>query len=449
MNAAYRQARLSKDPRFDGKFFIAVKTTHIFCRPICPVNPPLEKNVEYFELAELAMLSGYRPCLRCRPDSAPDSFAWMGIQTTISRARKLLKIYPNLTINEISTKLGISPRYLRQLFQQELGMSPKQYQLFNKVLFAKQLLHQSQLPVEQVAQASGFSSSRRLQDQIKKVTGLTPIKIRTNKGQKQPSQTIKLKLAFRPPYNWQHIKDFLFLRAITSIEKITDNSYSRTFIINGDTGWFKMEYNQDVHCFDLELKLNKLCQLKPVLNNIQRVFDLNAEPNVIHSQLLTTGLHAKDLSLGLRLPGVWDTFEAGCRAILGQQISVKIAIGLLNKLCENLGSKCESQLYFPTPNAVASSDLKFLKIPMSRRQTLIAFANYMQSSNNLAVDELISIKGIGPWTVSYIKLRGESNPDVWLDSDLIVKQQLEKYQIAANNSQPWGSYLTLQLWNLA
>jgi methylphosphotriester-DNA--protein-cysteine methyltransferase len=168
MNADYQQARVTRDPRFDGTFFVAVKTTNIFCRSICPANTALEKNVEYFHLAQQAMSAGYRPCLRCRPDSAPHSFAWQGVHTTVQRGIRLLSQYKELSITEIATKLGITDRYFRQLFQQHLGLSPKQYQLFDKVLFAKQLLHQSNLTIEHIAHASGFTSARRLQHNLKK-----------------------------------------------------------------------------------------------------------------------------------------------------------------------------------------------------------------------------------------------------------------------------------------
>jgi AraC family transcriptional regulator of adaptative response / DNA-3-methyladenine glycosylase II len=457
MTNIYQQARLSKDHRFDGKFFIAVKTTKIFCRPICPANSPLEKNVEYFEIAEHAMVAGYRPCLRCRPDSAPNSYAWQGIGTTINRAMQLLREFPELSIEELSAKLGISSRYFRQLFQQKLGMSPKQFQLFNKVLFAKQLLHQSQLSVEQVAQASGFASARRLQDHFKKVTGLTPTSIRQNKvtetNEELNKKSVKLNLAFRPPYNWKHIKDFLFLRCIEGVETITDSSYSRTFIITKDgkqdKGWFKVEYQGHNHCLKLEIKLSNLSQLRVVLLNIERVFDLKADTQGIQSQLIKAGISSSALVKGLRLPGVWDTFEAGCRAILGQQISVKSAISLLSTLTENLGNKADGLLYFPTAESVANSDLAFLKMPNNRKQTLLAFAEFISVHPNQNIDSWLNIKGIGPWTVAYAKMRGLSCPDIWLDTDLVIKKQLAKNKINADCVKPWRSYLTFQLWSMA
>jgi AraC family transcriptional regulator of adaptative response / DNA-3-methyladenine glycosylase II len=447
MNTDYQQARMTRDPRFDGTFFIAVKTTHIFCRSICPANAPLEKNVEYFQLAQQAMLAGYRPCLRCRPDSAPHSYAWQGVNTTVQRAMCLLRQYRELSIEEIATKLGISARYFRQLFQQHLGLSPKQYQLFDKVLFAKQLLHQSSLPIEHIAHASGFASARRLQHNFKKVTGLTPQQIKQSKIKQ--GELISLRLAFRPPFNWQHMQSFLALRAIQGVESVTENCYSRTFVIGKDKGWFRVSSVQDKHYLKVEINLPNIEKLAAVLSNIERVFDLNADTKTIQAQLLRCGVPEDKQVSGLRIPGVWDTFEAGCRAILGQQISVKAAIILLTQLTKELGETEDAKRYFPTAEVIARSDLSFLKIPNSRKQTLRLFAQHNINYSDSAVDDWLDIKGIGPWTVAYAKMRGQSSPDIWLNTDLIIKKQLEKLKINAELARPWRSYLTFQLWSMA
>lgn len=447
MNSEYQQARLSRDPRFDGTFFIAVKTTNIFCRPICPANAPLEKNVEYFQLAQQAMFAGYRPCLRCRPDSAPHSFAWQGVDTTVQRAMGLLRQNRELNIEEIAIKLGITARYFRQLFQQHLGLSPKQFQLFDKVLFAKQLLHQSSLPVEHIAHASGFASARRLQHNFKKVTGLTPQQIK--QGKNKQDQLISLKLAFRPPFNWQHMQTFLALRAIQGIESVTENCYSRTFVMGPDKGWFSVSSVKNKHYLRVQINLANMEKLTMVLSNIERIFDLYADPNTIQSQLSFCGVPENKLVSGLRLPGVWDTFEAGCRAILGQQISVKAAISLLNQLTSELGESENEMYYFPTAKAIINSDLAFLKIPNSRKQTLLLFAQHTLRCPDSSVDDWLKIKGIGPWTVAYAKMRGQSSPDIWLDTDLIVRKQLAKLEIEPELARPWRSYLTFQLWSMA
>lgn len=447
MNTDYQQARLTRDPRFDGTFFTAVKTTKIFCRSICPANAPLEKNVEYFQLAQQAMFAGYRPCLRCRPDSAPHSFAWQGVNTTVHRGMRLLRLHKELNIEEIAIKLGITARYFRQLFQQHLGLSPKQYQLFDKVLFAKQLLHQSSLTIEHIAHASGFASARRLQHNFKKVTGLTPQQIK--QGENREGQLIRLKLAFRPPFNWPHMRSFLALRAIEGVEIVTENSYSRTFKVGNDTAWFKVSPVLDKHYLQLEISLAKIERLQDVLNNIERIFDLNADTNNIQSQLLRSGVPKENIVNGLRIPGVWDSFEAGCRGILGQQISVKASITLMSQLTKELGETAGSRCYFPTAEAISSSDLAFLKIPNSRKQTLRLLAQHFVNHPESSIDDWLSIKGIGPWTVAYAKMRGQSNPDIWLNTDLIIKKQLAELNIDAELARPWRSYLTFQLWSMS
>jgi AraC family transcriptional regulator of adaptative response / DNA-3-methyladenine glycosylase II len=452
MNTDYQQARLTRDPRFDGTFFIAVKTTNIFCRPICPANAPLEKNVEYFKLAQQAMLAGYRPCLRCRPDSAPHSYPWQGVNTTVQRAMRLLRQYRELRIEEIANKLGITTRYFRHLFQQHLGLSPKQYQLFDKVLFAKQLLHESNLPIEHIAHASGFASARRLQHNFKKVTGLTPQQIKKSKNKDQ--QLISLRLAFRPPFNWQHMQSFLALRAIHGVETVTENCYSRTFVIGSDKGWFRVSTIADKHYLKVDISLANIEKLTAVLNNIERVFDLNADTKTIQTQLLKSGVPKDKMLAGLRIAGVWDTFEAGCRAILGQQISVKAAMTLLSLLTKELGETEDDKCYFPTAEALANNDLAFLKIPHNRKQTLRLFAQhnidipYSVDQPDSSINDWLNIKGVGPWTVAYAKMRGQSCPDIWLDTDLIVKKQLAKINIDAELARPWRSYLTFQIWSM-
>ena len=450
MNTDYQQARLARDPRFDGTFFIAVKTTHIFCRPICPATAALEKNVEYFQLAQQAMLAGYRPCLRCRPDSAPHSYAWQGVNTTVHRAMRLLRQNRELNIQQIATKLGITARYFRQLFQQHLGLSPKQYQLFDKVLFAKQLLHESNLPIAHIAHATGFASARRLQHNFKKVTGFTPQQIKQSKNKQ--GELISLRLAFRPPFNWEYMQSFFALRVIQGVENITENCYSRSFITGTDKGWFSVSPVKNKHYLKVEISLPNIEKLTTILTNIERMFDLNADTNTIQTQLLRCGIPKDTMVTGLRIPGVWDKFEAGCRAILGQQISVKAAIRLLSQLTQELGATEGNKVYFPTPEAIANSDLNFLKIPYSRKQTLRLLAHHnvhSSDSSDSSVDDWLCIKGIGPWTVAYAKMRGQSSPDIWLNTDLIVKKQLAKLTIDAELARPWRSYLTLQLWSMA
>jgi AraC family transcriptional regulator of adaptative response / DNA-3-methyladenine glycosylase II len=444
---AYTAARLARDARFDGQFYVAVKTTGIFCRPICPANLPLEKNVEYFELQQQAMQAGYRPCLRCRPDSAPGSNAWRGINTTTDRALRLLRQNPDQTIAEISERLGITERYLHKLVTQAIGISPKQYRVFSQVLFAKQLLHQSQLPIEQVAQASGFASSRRLQAQMKKLTALSPSQIR-QRHKPFTSGKIQLRLAFRPPYNWPMVRAFLKARAIAPIESVCSTSYQRLFSCKGQQGSVKATFNEAANTFDVALALPDMSAMTHVINNLRRVLDLDADPAHIHSHLIATGLRPAKLTAGIRLPGVWSQFEAGCRAIVGQQISVTAAINQLQRLCDHLNQD-RDVIDFPSPQQWYELDREQLKMPNARKQALHNFAEYFANTEASNYDEILALKGIGPWTVSYMQLRGDSEPDLFLDKDLIVARELTKHSLDCEQAAPWRSYLTFQLWQFA
>ncbi|GGZ78617.1 AlkA N-terminal domain-containing protein [Paraglaciecola chathamensis] len=451
----FQQARLTRDPRFDGRFFIAVKSTGIFCRPICPAKLPREENVEYFTLAQQAMLAGYRPCLRCRPDSAPHSHAWNGVDTTVNRALSLLSENLHLSMTSIAEKLGISDRYLRQLFIQHIGLSPKQYQVYEQILFAKQLLQHTQLPIEHVADAAGFNDARRLQYNMQRVMRRTPKELRIKPS--NDMQPIVIPLAYRPPYNWPHLRDFLARRAILGTESIEQNSYARNFTLGGSKGHFHALHQPDKNRFQVTLTLDDLTQLKPALNNIRRILDVDADSTTIDNQIQQSGLDPKLITPGIRIPGIWDTFEAGCRAILGQQISVTAAINLVSKLVANLGETIPDGLsqqiglthYFPTPEAVAHSDLSFLGMPNSRRETLSRFAAFYTQHPDAPPAEWLAIKGIGPWTIAYANLRGQSHADIWLNSDLVIKKQLTLHAIDADKVSPWRSYLTFTLWSQA
>lgn len=444
----YRQARLARDARFDGLFFVAVKTTGIFCRPVCPAVSPKEENVEYFQYAALAMQSGYRPCLRCRPDSAPNSFAWKGVDTTVERGISLLKQFPQLQVKQIADKLGISDRYFRQLFQHHFGMAPKQYQLFEQLLFAKQLLHQTGLTVEQIAQAAGFKSARRLQQQMRTNTGLSPKQIRQNK--RMQNTELQLFISYRPPYAWQQVRAFYQLRAVEGMEQVTDDYYSRTFIFKNVKGRFKATYNAARQGFDLILHLDDLSHLKAVIEEITRLLDCRADTLLIAHQLVLAGIPECALTPGLRLPGVWDTFEAGCRAILGQQVSVKAAIKLLTLLVHHLGEKQDELFFFPTPEQVLASDLAFLPMPNSRRQALLDLAKHLCEGHECTdLNDWQAIKGVGPWTIAYAQMRGQSESDIWLSNDLVVKKQASQMNLMPEQASPWRSYLTFQLWTMA
>lgn len=449
-----RQARLARDARFDGRFFTAVKTTGIYCRPICRVVAPKERNVEYFPTAVEAAAHGYRPCLRCRPDSAPGSYAWKGVETTFERAVQLIDRgdLAEASLPELAERLGVTDRYLRKLFQQRLGVSPLTYAAYHQCLFAKQLLHQTRLSVTDVAFASGFRSLRRFTDCFKSHMGLTARQVRSS----APTQDdgLLLKLSYRPPYAWDALREFLDRRFIEGLECVTADGYGRTFEWHGARGDFYAAHDADNHQFSVKIRLDQMNMLMPVVRNIRRVLDLDADTLHIEAHLQRAA-PSFPLIAGLRLPGTWSVFEAGIRAILGQQVSVAAARKLSQSLVHNLGDtladdgSASPRYLFPTATAIAGNDLHFLKLPQVRRATLVEFARWYQDATTPEqVDEWLAIKGIGRWTADYAAMRGQSHPDIWLGGDLGVKKmvdQLPTFDPAA--ASPWRSYLTLQLWN--
>ncbi|WP_028670971.1 AlkA N-terminal domain-containing protein [Saccharospirillum impatiens] len=459
----YQQARLARDHRFDGRFFVAVKTTGIYCRPICPAPAPKEQNVRYFETAIAAANAGFRPCLRCRPDSAPASCAWKGTDTTLERALRLIDDGALLTgsVTSLADRLGITSRYLGQLFQRSVGTSPKQYGLYQQVLFAKSLLQQTNLPITEVALASGFNSVRRFNDCFARVLRMTPRSLRRPGVKPAPEPGIRLFLSYRPPYDWAALRDFLQTRLIDTLEWCGDDFYGRTFrLASGASGRFTAWHRPERCGFEVALEFNQPSAPLPVVRTIRRLLDLDADSSIIDAHLAPIQAQVGIERPGLRLPGTWDAFEAGIRAILGQQISVVAARNLVRQLVAEYGGTLpgsdDAVRLFPTPATLAASRLDSLKIPGRRRQTLIDLARLFNTRPDWAADpeHWLALSGIGPWTIHYARMRGLGDSDVWLGSDLGVKKALGQANGASGkawqpaDASPWQSYLTFYMWSL-
>lgn len=470
--ATCRKARLSRDARFDGLFFIGVKTTGIFCRSICPATPPKEHNVSYYPSALSAVQAGLRPCLRCRPESAPGSPAWRGVQTTLARAVKMIDQgeWQGQSLPQFAARLGVSDRYLRKLFTTHLGLSPLKYANFQRVLFAKQLLQQTNLPVAEVAYMSGFGSTRRFNAQFVELLALNPRQLRRGQQVKGlAGQPLRVVLSYRPPYNWAGVREFYRTRRIAGLEVVTDNSYSRSFSYQDCQGVFTATHLPNKNSFRIELSLTQAQHTLAIIQRIRRLLDLDADAVAITTQLEQIPLLSALDSRGLRLPGMWSCFEAGVRAILGQQVSVQAAHKLVTRLLVELGKPLSTMattaevphLLFPEPAAVAESSLEFLAMPDKRRQALRKLAEYMLKNgvdsgpviDGITYDDWLAIPGIGPWTVQYTAFR-MGHPDIFLAADLGVKNALKKLSgnktkqpvFDADTLSPWGSYATLLLW---
>lgn len=412
--------------------------------------------MEYHASSISAAEAGFRPCLRCRPDAAPDSNAWLGPKTTLRRAVALIDEggLQDQSIEDLAERLGISSRYLRQLFQKHLGTSPKNYALHKQCLLAKQLLHQSNLSITDIAFASGFNSVRRFNEAMQERLALSPRQIRAH-DKPTTSDTLTIKLSYRPPFDWPKLMSFLQARLIPGLEWAGDSTYGRTIAISGASGYFEIEPLEQNHQVLTRIQLDDLSVLPKVIQRIRVLFDLDAPIRVIdrHLAKLSKGLFAH--APGLRIPGVWAGFESGVRGILGQQVSVKQAHSLVTMLVQELGEPAQfgngvARYHFPTPQAIAGSELEFFRMPQARKDTLRRLAEHVMSAPEPEdYDAWLALKGIGPWTVNYVKLRAAKDPDVWLAGDAGVKNALKQLtgdlDVAA--AQPWRSYLVFQLWN--
>lgn len=448
-----QQARLSRDRRYDGLFFIAVTSTGIYCRPVCPVQPPKEQNVRYYATAHEAALAGYRPCLRCHPDSAPGSSLWIGADVTLKRAIRLIDegALHDSNVAALASRLGISERYLRKLFQEKLGIAAKQYALYRQVLFAKQLLHQTALPITDIAFMAGFGSLRRFHDEFKQQLRLTPSQVRGNRT-RHMSTILQLELPYRPPLNWPLMLAFYQARTLEGMEWVAGETYGRTIYWPLHQpqyhGWFEVTPDPTLPVMQLKLDWPDANSLQAVVHHIRQVLDLDADSQTIDQHLAAAG--GFPVHVGLRLPGLWSPFEAAVRAVLGQQVSIAGARTQLNRLVQGIAATTlpDGRRRFVTPSELANSALDMIKVPQARRATLNALGAAVQQQPHDAPTAWLSIKGIGPWTVSYALMRGQGEPDVWLGGDLGIQKALKAVAIDPSAFAPWRSYATFQLWHL-
>lgn len=459
----FYRAHLARDPRFDGQFFVAVKTTMIYCRPICPARKAHLKNLDFFIHAVQAEEAGFRPCLRCRPETAPGSTAWMGTSAIIQRAIRLMDSFvaEELSISELAAKLGVGERWLRELFQQQVGVSPSAILMSKKLDIARNLLDQSTLPITEIAFSSGFQSIRRFNDAFKTRFQKTPSAFR-----KAPllKAGLRLQLSYRSPYAWDKMMLFLNNRALPQMEWVDDDSYQRLITYGDIRGWFKAQHTQDGR-IQVEFKLNKNIHILEFVARLKNIFDLDCDPMVIENSLKQDTKLAPFLNQyrGLRIPGCWDGFELAVRAIIGQKISVKAARTVLSRLVENCGERqsldesIKLTHFFPTPENILAADLSQLGLTKSKLATLKELA-FQIMNKSLILDgtenfeevcqKLLAIKGIGQWTVEYIAMRALRNPNAFPATDLELRKKISRLQLDPEKWAPWRAYGAIFLWNI-
>ncbi len=339
------RARLARDARFDGKFFIGVLSTKIYCRPICRARTSKESNVHYFPTAAAAAEAGFRPCLRCRPECSPGTPAWVGTRNTVSRALQLISegALEDGGVEALSDRLGIGSRHLRRLFLRHLGATPSAVAQTGRLHFAKKLIDETKLPMMEVALSSGFGCVRRFNEAIRTVYHRTPTQIRTlaPRAPNQPENQFLFHLHYRPPYNWKCVLRFLAARFTPGVETINADSYSRSISLKDNSGHFQVSLDTQKNALAVRLHFGDPRSLFFIIERIRAMFDLSADWPVIAETLCsdpTLGRLAEGEE-GLRVPGCWNAFELAIRAILDQQTTLERGAALAGKIVKAFGQR--------------------------------------------------------------------------------------------------------------
>ena len=478
-DACYR-AVAAHDARFDGAFFIGVTSTGIYCRPVCRVKTPRRENCRFFAHASQAEGAGFRPCLRCRPELAPQTLAWSAQDASALLAQHAARLLdsPDAWGDEVpsvaglAARLGVSDRHLRRVFEAELGVSPMDWLQTRRLLAAKQLLADTRLPVAQVALAAGFASLRRFNAAFAAQYRMSPTALRRDGSEAKPGDGIAVTLGYRPPYDVREMLQFLQQRGIVGVEQIdvAAHTVARTLRLDDDTrGWIACRFEPEQHRVQVRVADSLAPQLPRVIARVRAWLDLDADPAAIHAVL---GADFPALA-GLRVPGTLDGFELAVRAVLGQQVTVAAARTLTTRLVERFGTPLATPIdgltrLFPSPAALAAAsgdELGQLGLVRQRQAAIHALAQAVSSGQirlhagadvAATMDALKALPGIGAWTADYIALRALRWPDAFPSGDVALQKALapEGQRLTARAAEgraerwrPWRAYAVIRAWH--
>ena len=476
-DTCYRAA-LSSDSRFDGVFFLGVTSTGIYCRTVCRARKPRKANCRFFANASLAEQAGFRPCKLCRPEQSPRlsvfDFGSAMVATAVQRIEQGVLTNGN-SLQQLADHLGVSLRHMRRVFQSHMGVNPVQLAQTQRLLLAKRLLSETNLPVIQIAMASGFGSLRRCNALFKSTYGVSPTHFRDKKlltkNKSNEVSSITLTLGYRPPYAWPELLKYFQARAIPGVEWIDDDCYARTIQIADRIGWLRVTHDGIHHSLKVEIDSNLIGVIPQVLSRVRRAFDLDAMPTAISELLADDPILAESVSRspGLRLPGTLDFFETAVRTIIGQQVSVGAATTVMCRIVKAFGQPIETpfpQLNLRTilPNRIARESIDTLAplgLNSARANAILLIARAIvdgkiQLEDSIdpesTVAQLQQLNGIGPWTANYFGMRILGWPDAFIASDLVVRKRLapltvKQIEIRSQAWRPWRAYAVMHLWN--
>jgi len=485
------RARITRDPRFDGLFFTAVTSTGIYCRTVCPAPSPKPHNIRYYESAAAAAAAGFRPCLRCRPEAAPGSPLHRAKSELVAGALRLIEqgALDEGSLPELAQRVGVGERHLRRVFAEELGASPLDVASTRRLLFAKQLLTETRLPMTAIAQASGYASLRRFNAAMNATYGKAPRELRKPVAATSRPMTrarmkseppapdpgaIHLRLPYRAPYDFAHLLAFYGRRTIPGVEAVDADGYRRTIVVDGVPGWFSVEPMRGDSALALRVHHPASSALGTIRGRVKRMFDVDADPRALAAAFRRNALMKPLLRRwpGQRLPGAWDGFELAVRAILGQQVSVAAARTLAARLAVTYGTPFAGgesvglTSLFPAPQVLVDAPLETLGIIGSRASTIRALATAVldgrvafRAEQSLAAFEadLVALPGIGAWTAHYIAMRALAQPDAFPAADLILRRvagqgrTLGTRELVALSEawRPWRAYAVMLMWRSA
>ena len=475
---ALNRARLSRDARFDGKFFIAVTSTGVYCRPICPSRFAKRSHVRFFGTTAAAEAAGFRPCLRCRPEAAPGTPAWLGTAAVVRRALRLIDegALDEDSVDALAARLGLGSRHLLRLFGRHVGASPIAVAQTRRLHFAVCLLEETSLPITEIALAAGFGSCRRFNDAFRKAYRRSPRELRSARRQgagSGASDEVVLRLAYRPPYDFPHLKEFLARRALAGVERVDAAGYARTLACPGGHALLAVRALAGEDALELRVAGAPATALLPLAQRARRVFDLAGDPARIGAELAADPLIGPLVAQrpGVRIPGAWDPFECAVRAVLGQQVSVAAGRTFAARLVERSGEPLRGggaglTHLFPTPARVARANLEGLGITAARAAALKSLARAVlerrldfSAAPADVVAALGALPGIGPWTAQYVALRSLGEPDALPYGDWVLRRMAapageamlsaRELEERARRWRPWRGYATVHLWRAA
>ena len=470
------QAVLARDRRFDGRFLSGVVTTGVYCRPICPVNPPKRENIRWYRCAAAAEAAGFRPCMRCRPETAPGTPAWLGTSAVVSRALRLIEAgaLDDGKIDDLAARLGIGGRQLRRLFAQHLGASPAEIARVRRVHFARTLIDTTTLPLSEVAFSAGFNSVRAFNHAVR-TTFRRPPSVLRRKAPRHvavaPSGVLEVRLPARLPFDWTALLRFLAPRATPGVEAVDGDVYRRTIESGDEQGTIAVRLDASGAALVVRVCIGRHDGLMRVIDRVRRMFDVDADPATIAGDLGADRRLSRRVAArpGLRIPGAWDGFELAVRAVLGQQVTVRGATTLAGRLVARFGVPLATPTegldrVFPSPAALADAPVEAIGLPAARAATIRALAAAV-AAGDLVLDgsadlaetkrRLGSVAGIGAWTAEYVAMRALGDPDAFPSGDLGLRRALAngagpmasvELTRVAERWRPWRAYAAMHLW---